>query len=193
MRRSRSVIALLASATVLAAGGVAGCGGSGGGASNASVVTPQQYTQQLNGSPAPLADLHRRGGDVTGSKSDLDAQIRALRGYPIVINAWAHWCEPCKAELPFFQKASLRYGTKVAFLGLNVDDSTGSARSFIAEYPLPYPNFEDPKSAVFRSLGGSAGLPTTFFLDRTGKVVFPHQGQFRNEDDLLAAIRRYSL
>jgi thiol-disulfide isomerase/thioredoxin len=193
VRRSRSVIALLACAAVLAVGAVvSGCGGSGGG-SDASVVTPQQYTKQLNGSPAPLADLHRRGGQVNGSKSDLDAQIRSLRGYPIVINAWAHWCGPCKAELPYFQKASLRYGTKVAFLGLNVDDATGSARSFIAKYPLPYPNFEDPNSTVFRSLGGSAGLPTTFFLDRNGKVVYPHQGQFRTEDDLLAAIRRYSL
>lgn len=191
MRRPRSITALLALLASLAVGVVlAGCGsGSGGG----SLVTPAQYTQRLADSPAPLADLHRRSGEVGGSQQDLDAQIRALRGYSIVINSWANWCIPCRAELPYFQQASLRYGTRVAFLGLNVDDTADKARSFIAKYPLPYPNFEDPSSKAFRALGGSIGLPTTFFLDRDGRVVYPHQGQFRTESDLLAAIRRYSL
>ncbi len=193
MRRSRSVIAILATAVgVLAAAVVlAGCGGGGGG--KGSAVTPQQYTKSLASSPPPLADLHQRSGQVEGSEQDFDAQIRALRGFPIVVNSWASWCGPCRAELPLLQRAALRYGTKVAFVGLNVDDTAGKARSFIAKYPLPYPSFEDPKSSVFRALGGGVGLPVTFFLDREGRVVYPHQGQFSSESDLLAAIRRYSL
>jgi len=193
VRRSRLATPLLAClAAAATAILLAGCGSGGASASN-SVVSKQQYTQGLADSPAPLADLHNRMGQVGGGTSEFDAQVRALRGYPIVVNAWAHWCIPCKAELPLFQRASLRYGRRVAFVGLNADDTTSAAKSFIAGYPLPYPSFEDPSMSIFRKLGGGAGLPTTFFLNRDGKVVLPKQGQFASQADLDAAIRRYAL
>src|SRR3954447_1278004 len=66
------------------------------------------------GAAAPASRL------VTGE--DLEARLRALRGHPIVLNAWASWCPPCREELPLLAAAAARYGRRAAFLGADVED-----------------------------------------------------------------------
>ncbi len=101
---------------------------------------------------------------------------RTLRGFPVVVNVWASWCGPCRFEFPTLQKLSARYGKRVAFLGVNSQDSDDAARTFLAEAPVPYPSYTDPDKEIARSIGADLGLPDTAFYDRNGKLLLPQTG-----------------
>jgi cytochrome oxidase Cu insertion factor (SCO1/SenC/PrrC family)/thiol-disulfide isomerase/thioredoxin len=148
----------------------------------------QPASAVLAGSPAPLAALHRQAGKLLGGETALEARLRALRGYPIVLNAWASWCPPCKKEFPVFASAALRYGRRVAFVGVNTNDvSTGQAEAFLASHPVSYPSYR----STYGALGAIApviNLPTTIFIDAKGKVCFRRQGGYDTEGALGADI-----
>lgn len=145
------------------------------------------------GAPAQLAALRRRANELRGGGARaLDAQLRALRGHPVVVNVWASWCEPCRDELPLFQRQALKRGSQVAFLGVNSGDERAAAAAVAAELPLPYPSFEDPRQAVAGRYG-ARGLPATAFYDARGTLVLVHQGAFTSERQLAAEIERYAL
>jgi cytochrome oxidase Cu insertion factor (SCO1/SenC/PrrC family)/thiol-disulfide isomerase/thioredoxin len=137
----------------------------------------------LAGSPPPLASLHRQAGELLGGQAALAARLRALRGYPVVVNAWASWCSPCRAEFGLFASASARFGRRVAFVGVDTDDSAGDARAFLSQHRVSYPSYQGSTSAL-RSIAVVAGLPTTIFIDRTGKVAYVHTGQYEAQGTL---------
>lgn len=68
------------------------------------------------GSPATLAALHDQAGQLLGGFDALQTRLRQLRGYPVVLNAWASWCQPCPRGSPIFAAVSALYGRQVAFL-----------------------------------------------------------------------------
>jgi cytochrome c biogenesis protein CcmG/thiol:disulfide interchange protein DsbE len=144
------------------------------------------------GSPPPLAALHRRANEIIpGGRAELQRQIKALKGYPIVVNVWGSWCGPCRLEFPSFQQQAVRYGRRVAFLGVDARDNRGAATKFLRDYPVTYPSVEDGDESVLGRLGGR-GYPSTAFYDRRGKLVTLHQGLFRSDAELSDAIRRYA-
>ena len=151
--------------------------------------SPTEQQRALAEDPAPLARLYARGNTL--ERGDLEARLRELRGYPVVVNKWASWCGPCKAEFPAFAQAAQQVGTRVAFLGVNAMDSSEDARRFLAGEPVPYPSLEDVDGDVARRLGLGQNFPVTAFFDRRGKLVQVHQGGYASADDLLADIRRY--
>ncbi|HET9073139.1 MAG TPA: redoxin domain-containing protein [Solirubrobacteraceae bacterium] len=146
----------------------------------------------LAGSPPPLNALHRQAGQLLVGKGGLMARLRALHGYPVVINAWASWCPPCQAEFPLFASASARYGRQVAFLGANTNDTPGAARGFLAKHPVSYPSYEATSSQL-GPLAAIGGLPTTIFINQSGKVVHVHTGQYDSEGSLDADIQTYAM
>ncbi len=149
-------------------------------------------SKPLDGAPPELAALHRRVNDLDGGGAKaFDAQLRALRGHPVVVNMWASWCEPCRFELPFLQREAVARGAEVAFLGINVNDARSAARDRAAQFPMPYPSFEDPRSNLFARYK-ARGLPTTAFYDARGKLVIVHQGVFPTQAKLAEAIDRYA-
>jgi len=152
-----------------------------------------EVSRPLAGAPPPLAALRRRVNELrAGGLQELDAQLRVLRGYPVVVNLWASWCDPCVFELPILQRAAATYGTRVAFLGVNTNDNRDDARKLSARFPMAYPSIEDPRQAVAGSFG-AVGLPATAFYDARGKRVLVHQGRFTSERQLSEEIERYAL
>jgi cytochrome oxidase Cu insertion factor (SCO1/SenC/PrrC family)/thiol-disulfide isomerase/thioredoxin len=150
--------------------------------------------RELVGSPAPLAALHQQARRLLGSTSALQVRIKGLRGYPIVINAWASWCIPCRSEFGLFANASAHYGRRVAFLGADTSDSPSDAQSFLAQHPVSYPSYQSTEPQLQSLLpGGLEGLPTTIYINRTGKVVDVHTGQYESQGTLDGDIDTYAL
>jgi hypothetical protein len=81
----------------------------------------------------------------------------------------------------------------VAFVGVDARDSAGAARTFLEEFPLPYPSYSDPDQSISRLLGATPGFPATAFYGPSGQRVFLRQGQYATQSELAADIRRYAL
>jgi thiol-disulfide isomerase/thioredoxin len=179
-------------ALVVAALAIAGCGSTEGGDYGGK---HPDYAKALAGSPAPLAALHRQSDQLlSGGKEAFEQRIAALHGYPAVVNVWASWCGPCRFEFPRFQEAAADYGKRVAFLGIDSEDSDDAASTFLEEAPIPYPSYIDPDKDIFESLGTSyGGFPDTAFYDRQGKLVSLKQGPYTSTAELKADIDRYAL
>ncbi len=157
--------------------------------------TGQSATRaELSGSPPPLAALHAQAAKLIGSEPGLVARIHALRGFPIVLNVWASWCAPCRAEFGLLASASARYGREVAFLGADVNDSSGDARAFLSRHHVSYPSYTgsiDQMNAVLPQ--GLTGTPTTIFLNAAGRIVHVHPGQYEAQGSLDSDIGTYAL
>ena len=123
----------------------------------------------------------------------LMARLRSLRGYPVVANVWASWCEPCRKEFPVLQKLAARYGTRVAFLGIYSQDSDDAASTFLEESPVPYPSYTDPDGKVAESLGAYHGIPDTAFYDRAGRIAHLKLGPYSDPAELEEDLVRYAL
>lgn len=121
----------------------------------------------------------------------LEPRLRQLRGTPVVLNAWASWCPPCREELPLFATAAARFGDRVAFLGADVEDDAEDARRLLAEIPLGYPSFSTSISAL-GDLAPATGTPFTVFLDPGGEIVDVHIGAYRSQAELDADISNLS-
>jgi cytochrome c biogenesis protein CcmG/thiol:disulfide interchange protein DsbE len=167
---------------------VAGCGSEPKSAAPSAAVS----NKALAGSPAALASLHAEGGQLlNGGASAFKSRLASLKGHPVVVNKWASWCGPCRAEFPMFQKLSVDLGKRVAFIGVNSNDNSGDAKRFLTRYPVAYPSYSDPDSKIAEVFNGIATFPATAFYDANGRLQYMHQGQYPSEQKLRADIRRY--
>ncbi|HEY7267367.1 MAG TPA: TlpA disulfide reductase family protein [Solirubrobacterales bacterium] len=184
---------LLLLLAALAALAIAGCGGSGNGNPD-SRLTAEQAKAPIAGAPPQLAAIRAQAGQLLEGGSDaFDARLTQLRGTPVVVNKWASWCGPCRLEFPWFQTLAEKRGGQIAFLGVNANDSDGSAKTFLSELPLPYPSYTDPDLKIAQDLGGPPqAFPTTTYYDRSGKQVFTHPGVYQDEHALTADVNRYA-
>lgn len=181
-------------ALALVAAAALACSGCGSASSSSEASPPPDYAKALAGSPPPLAALHKQENQILpGGTEAYERRIAALHGYPVVANVWASWCGPCRTEFPTLQKLSARYGKKVAFLGVNFEDSNDAAETFLGEEPVPYPSYEDGDRKIAESLDIHTGVPDTAFYDRSGKLLYVHLGQYRDEAELEADVRHYAL
>lgn len=188
---SDSKVLICGVALLMAALAIAGCGSSQGGDYGGQ---HPDYAKALAGSPPALAALHRQADELLpGGKDAYEARIAALHGYPAVVNVWASWCGPCRFEFPRFQRAAADYGKRVAFLGVDSQDSDDAASTFLEEAPVPYPSYTDPDQELADSLGASLGKPDTAFYDRRGKLIYLKQGPYTDAAALRADIARYAL
>ncbi|HVY78023.1 MAG TPA: TlpA disulfide reductase family protein [Solirubrobacterales bacterium] len=175
-------------AIVVAGALAAGCGGADYDGSH------PDYARALAGAPAPLAALYEEGNQLLpGGAEAFEKRIATLKGFPVVVNVWASWCGPCRYEFPTLQKLSARYGKRVAFLGVNSQDSDGLAEEFLAEAPVPYPSYTDGDQSITEALGAGRGLPDTAFYDRRGKLCFLKQGPYVEHSELASDVRRFAL
>jgi cytochrome c biogenesis protein CcmG/thiol:disulfide interchange protein DsbE len=96
-------------------------------------------------------------------------------GQPAVVNVWASWCLPCRAEAPLFREAHAEFGEQVAFIGIDYDDSQRGARLFLDEFDLPFPHYFDQTGVTIAELGG-IGVPRTYFFAAGGELIMVHNG-----------------
>ena len=128
---------------------------------------------------------------VDGGRPAFEAFVKKQRGEPVVVNKWASWCGPCRAEFPYFRDQA-RKRTDVVFVGVNSNDNNGDARDFLADNPVPYKSFSDPKLEIAAAFNGVQAFPTTAFYDASGKLAYTHPGGYQSEDQLAEDIDRYA-
>ena len=183
---ARAAILAALAAMLLAACGSDGGGGSGG--------PGPDYSEALAGAPAPLAALHRQANQLLPGEADaFEQRLERVSGFPVVVNKWASWCGPCRFEFPFFQNLAARYGKRVAFIGVDSDDSNDAARTFLREFPVPYPSYTDPDQEVAGVFNATLGFPATAFYDRSGELKYLKQGGYDSQEELAADIREHAL
>jgi cytochrome c biogenesis protein CcmG/thiol:disulfide interchange protein DsbE len=119
--------------------------------------------------PAPVLELPRLGGGGTGSLAD-------YRGKVVVLNFWASWCKPCRAESPLLERWHRRMtGRGGTVLGVDMLDVTEDAQDFIARYGLSYPMLKDRDGDGIEAFG-VVQYPETFVIDRAGRIRAVQRG-----------------
>ena len=107
-----------------------------------------------------------------------DESLVALRGKVIVLNVFASWCDPCKAEAPVLEQTQRQIaGKNATVLGVTYLDNSSDSEQFVREEHITYPVMRDVSGNFVRSFG-TTGVPETFVIDRQGRI---------------AALRRYQL
>ncbi len=148
--------------------------------------------RELAGAPPPLAKLHDQSAQILeGGVPAFERRLAQLKGHPVVINKWASWCNPCRAEFPAFQQLATERGKEIAFVGLNAGDSVDPAKRFLEQYPVPFPSYEDPDEEIAREIKAPANYPITVFVDAQGETAFIHQGGYTSAQDLADDVDRY--
>jgi cytochrome c biogenesis protein CcmG, thiol:disulfide interchange protein DsbE len=193
-RRASVTLACLAIAVLIAVGIAELPRGASSGVPTTARLTAAQTNALLAGSPPALAALHAQAGALlVGGSRALRARLAALKGYPIVINKWASWCAPCRAEFGALQRASADYGRRVAFLGIDSGDSgRAEAAAFLKSFPVSYPSYYDQSGQLGEQVTYSSFTPVTVFIPRDGKPYI-HQGQYPSVAKLEQDVRRYAL
>jgi cytochrome c biogenesis protein CcmG/thiol:disulfide interchange protein DsbE len=105
-----------------------------------------------------------------------DLAIADFRGRWVLVNLWASWCDPCRDEAPELERFWRRERDRgVTVLGINVQDNSDDARSFVRAHGLTYPHTRsigDERSAAF----GSTGVPENFLVDPQGRLAMIWRG-----------------
>jgi thiol-disulfide isomerase/thioredoxin len=182
---------LPALACFLVTGAIAtGCGGD---EPKSAAPSPAAARAALKGSPPPLAALHAQANELLdGGPEAFRERLERLKGYPVVVNKWGSWCGPCRDELPYFQRLAVEHGKRVAFLGVDVQESKDQGRGLLEKLPVSYPSYWDPRLTISAVFNGVAGTPSTAFYDAKGELAYLKQGAYLSERDLAEDIRRYA-
>lgn len=104
----------------------------------------------------------------------VDAETFA--GKPTVVNFWASWCSPCRREMPDLAAAAEAFEGDVNFVGVNHQDNRQDARDFAASVGVAYASGFDPRGETAKRIG-LRGMPTTLFVDQTGRILEQRTGE----------------
>lgn len=178
MPNPRSAAALFLSLALLGSA----CSSSEPGPSDGPAGIPAQATNATSSTllPEKVAELPRF------DLQTYDALIGQMQGTPVVVNIWASWCGPCNEEAPFLAAAGREHGEEVQFLGVDILDTRGDARGFLAQYGWSYPSVFDPTGSIRDGLG-VIGQPATLFYSADGTLVSTYTGAIP-EDELARRI-----
>ena len=150
------------------------------------------YSTPLNGTQASNFTLQ----DLSGK----EVSLSSYKGKPLVVDFWATWCGPCQIEIPWLEKLQDQYASQgLTIIGISADDldkddpaklftEKREISDFATKMHINYPVLLDA-DAIADSYGGVDSLPTTFFIDRTGKIVASTVG-LASRDELQADIQK---
>ena len=124
------------------------------------------------GAPTPQKMSRQAAADF--QLTDLDGnplQLSAFRGKVVLLDFWATWCPPCRAEIPHFKKLyTAQKGNGLQVIGLSMGEDPKTVRSFISQNGVNYP-IAISTSPVEAAYGGIRGIPTTFLIDKEGRIA----------------------
>ena len=109
---------------------------------------------------------------------------------PALVNVWGSWCQPCKQELPHFGHFLATQGSKVQVIGVDVEEkSPAIARKFVETHGISWPILYDKNGSTRATFG--MGVPVTWFIDASGKVVHKKYGPFHSPEEIQLAVIKY--
>lgn len=130
---------------------------------NPAATTPVKAIA-LVGQPAPDFELKNLAGETI--------RLSDFKDKPVLVNFWATWCAPCRAEAPELQRAAVEYKDKLVIIGVNMttDDTPTQVPAFVEEFGLTFPIVLDETGEVSQAYQ-VIGLPTSIFIDQNGMVT----------------------
>jgi thiol-disulfide isomerase/thioredoxin len=159
------------------------------------VLRQNRGGESLTNSPSGPAAGKSGSCDATGratfdfvlkDEHNLPVKLADYKGKVVIVNFWATWCGPCKAEIPDFVQLYAQYKDKgLVILGISVDDSPEQLQSFMHEFKMNYPVVQ-MRPEVEDAWGPFYGYPTSFIVARDGSICTKHIGpatrdQFESE------------
>ncbi len=139
----------------------------------ASVLSLNLYAAPASG-PAPDFTAKTTAGQ--------NVKLSELKGKVVLVNFWASWCGPCRQEMPILDAlATANKDAGLVVLGVNQDEEASERDAFLKESPVTFPILDDSKHTIAQAFKSST-QPSSFFIDRTGKIVHVHEG-FKAGDD----------
>ena len=138
----------------------------------------------------PVAEQTERGSCMADAKpanwnfklKDVEGKEVELASFKdpnkvVLLNFWATWCGPCKAEIPGFVELQEKYRDKLTIIGYSVDDTAELAKKYAAQYKMNYPILlGEGREDVQDAYGPIWGIPASFLISREGKVCRKHMG-----------------
>lgn len=101
--------------------------------------------------------------------------LNQFKGKVVVVNFWATWCPPCRAELPLLENFSNEYKSRVVIIGVNVNLTESGVKRFVDEHNITYPVIHATPS-IINPFGHLDEIPQSFFFNQQGKMVFHWNG-----------------
>jgi thiol-disulfide isomerase/thioredoxin len=157
-----------------------GLAGAEGPAAMAPVASHDGGLDLVDEQNSAACDADAKPANLNFTMKDLDGKdvsLSSFKGKVILLNFWATWCGPCKAEIPGFVELQTKYKDQLVVVGYDVDDTAEKARAFAQEYKINYPVLlglgrEDVQDAF----GPIWGIPASFLISKDGKVCKRHMG-----------------
>ena len=160
------------------------------GAENPAAPPAADKKGNLTGSPNTAEEDAAADAKASGKSAPLnftlkdmngvDVKLASFKGKPIVLNFWATWCGPCRAEIPALVELQKQYageGKDVVILGISVDDPVDKLKPYAAQMKMNYPVLVGAgRDDVQDAFGPLWGIPVTVFIDRDGRIAKKHSG-----------------
>lgn len=148
----------------------------------------------ITGTGVPVeVDPGDRGEAIDLSGTDLDGEdvdLADLRGKPVVVNVWWSQCPPCRVEQPDLNEAHDELGDQVAFVGINIrDSSVDAARSYVRGFEVPYTSIYSADGSALLPFAGTLNprsIPSTVVLDDRGRIAASVQGRVPTTQTLVS-------
>lgn len=145
-------------------------------------LLPRVFHHDIHDAPDFALDVVANGGGLTTaapapSASPTSLKLSELRGHAVLLDFWATWCQPCRAEAPIVDRVWRRWRDQgVVVVGVNEDKpDEGDPVAFAHSAGLTYPIVRDPSGVAMRSFEADS-LPTLVVVSRTGKVTAVRAG-----------------
>lgn len=151
------------------------------------VVNYDQKSTQVTGQPHYMNDKQLDQIQFTALNGQEVSLKKYLTGDINIINFWASWCEPCNKEMPELVQYNHEKPGHIHLIGANIQDNKNKREKFIQKYNADYPMLIADNKAVKKNK--IYNIPTTFFVDKNGKVIKTYSGQI-DEEKIKALIKQ---